>query len=106
MPATSDCPICGGKLPNEELRLHKNIVFCDNGAVPLGPASETIVRALLRTPGGLTAFQLAELTGMTNGNVSNMVILIDRKFRDIGWAVPNIGCGGRGGALYVIKREY
>jgi hypothetical protein len=103
---SSECPICGGKLSNDDLRFHRNIIFCDTGAVALGPASETIVKALLRTPGGLTTFQLAELTGMMNGHVSVMVNTINRKFRDIGWSIPNIGCGGRGGALYVIRRKW
>ena len=72
----------------------------------MGPMELTVMKALLRSPGGMETGQLAELTGMSNHNVGTRTGILDRKLADIGWAVKNIGCGGRGGALYVIKRRF
>lgn len=106
MPATSTCPICGGALPNEELRFQQNIVFCDTGAVALWPTELTAAKALLRSPGGLETFQLAAAIGVTNRTARRIVARLARKLRDIGWDAPNIGCTGRDGALFVIRRKW
>ena len=107
MPATSACPLCGGTLPNEGLRFHRNILISDSGAVALAPTEETIARALLRAPGGLTTLEVAHCAGILPRYVWALgVNRLGVKLQDIGWAVKNIGCGGRGGALYVIQRKW
>ena len=106
MPATLVCPICGGELPNQDLRLHRNIIFCNSGAVALGPVEMTFVKALLRSPGGLTSFQLAEISETSLHHMGGRISMLDRKLNDIGSGVRNIGCRrGPGAALYVIRRE-
>ncbi len=106
MPATSACPICGGELKHSELRFHGDIVFCDSGAVSLSPVQSTIVKALMTNPAGLDTQQLGERIGMNVYGISAAMIRARRKLESIGWGVPNIGCGGRGGALYVLKRKW
>jgi len=106
MPVTRACPLCGGELTNPGFRLHRNIVFCDSGAITLGPTELTIFKALLHNPGGMDKAQLAERAGILPRYVWPIgVNRLGSKLADIGWTVVNVGCGGRGGATYVIKRK-
>ncbi len=93
-------------MKNDDLRLHRNIVFCDSGAVALWPTEVTAFKALRRTPGGLDTFQLATAIGVTNRAARRILARLASKLRDIGWDAPNIGCTGRAGALFVIRRKW
>ncbi len=104
MPATSACPLCGGELTNPDLRFHRNIVFCDSGAVALAPTQLTITKGLARNPVGLEAFQIAETCGLTRRATQRAIIRLDRKLRDIGWRIRNAGCPG--GSLYLLERKW
>ena len=103
-PATLTCPLCGSKLKNKELRLYKNIVYCDMGAISLGHIELRFVQELRRSFNGLTTTQLAELVGTTAVNVNSRVKQLNTKLEDIGWELKNVVGGGRIGALYMLRK--
>lgn len=99
------CPICEGELKNEELRLHRNILYCETGAIALGAIELRIVMTLIHSPGGSSTQQLAEIVGTTIVNINSRVKQLNMKLRDIKWTMKNIAGKGRGGALYVLRRR-
>lgn len=99
------CPICGGELEHKELRLYKNILYCETGATTLGAIEQRLVVALLRSPGGLSTLQFAELVGTTMVNINSRVKQLNKKLMSIEWTIKNVVGRGRGGALYVIRRK-
>lgn len=104
VPATSACPLCGGELKHPELRFHRNIVFCDSGAVALAPTQLTVTKSLARNPAGLEASQISEASGLTTRATQRAIIRLDRKLSDIGWHIRNAGCPG--GSLYLLERKW
>ena len=103
-PATLTCPLCGGELKNRELRLYKNIAYCDTGAISLGAIELRFVQELIRSLDGLTTSQFADLVGTTKVNVNSRVKQLNMKLRDIGWELKNIGSRSREGATYVLRK--
>ena len=104
-PITLSCPICGGELEHGELRLHKNVVYSGAGAATLGVIELRIITALLRSNGGLTTLQLAELVGSIPVNINSRIRDLRTKLKRIGWTVKNLTGRGVSGALYVIRKE-
>lgn len=100
---TSTCPLCGSKLKNRELRLYKNILYCNTGAISLGAIELRLVKALMRSHDGLTTLQFAEMIGTTTVNINSRVKQLNTKLRSVGWAMKNVGGRGPGGALYVMR---
>lgn len=104
IPATLTCPLCEGELKNRELRLYKNIAYCDTGAIFLGAIELRFVQESIRSFDGLTTLQFANFAGTTIVNVNSRVKQLNMKLRDIGWELKNVGGRGPAGATYVLRK--
>ena len=102
---TLACPICGGELKHKELRIHENILYCSTGAIPLGAIELRIVKALIRSCGGLSTYQLTDIIGTTAVNINSRVKQLSKKLGRIEWTMKNIAGRGPGGAVYVLARK-
>ena len=100
--SSDDCPICGGRLLNEELKLHQDVVYSLAGSMPLGPVHHAMVRMFKENPGGLTTNGVADRTGQSINSTQVELWMLKNSLTKIGWTIRNIGCRGRGNALYVL----
>ena len=98
------CPICGGRLESDDLRLRENVLYWRGGVASLGPVEHAIILMLRANPGGLTTNAISERSGQTTRCTYVELAHLKRKLKSIGWTIRNVGCRGRGNALYVLGR--
>ena len=98
------CPICGGLLESDDLQLRENVLYWSDGYATLGPVEHGVILMMRANPGGLTAGAIAERTGQTTKCTYVEIANLKRKLKLIGWTIRNVGCRGRGNALYVLGR--
>ena len=82
------CPVCGNALKNLELRVSNHIAFSSTGSVSLSPCMETILRAVLRSPGELNSEEIGDLTGTSYNTVRQHVYQLRLRLWEIGWEMP------------------
>ena len=101
---TGACPICGGLLESDNLRLRENILYWRGGSTPLGPVAHAIVLMMKANPSGVTTNAIAERTGQTTLCTGVQIWHLKKKLKVIGWTIRNIGSKGNSYALYVLGR--
>ena len=90
---------------NEELMLRQNVLYCRGGSMPLGPVHHAMVMMLKANPGGMTTKGMQDRTGQTLQSTQVEIYYLQKKLAKVGWTVKNIGCKGRGMALYILAKE-
>ena len=98
------CPICGGALESDSLRLLENILYWRGGATPLGPVAHAMVLMLKANSGGVTTRAISERTGQSLECTGVQIWHLKKKLKSIGWTIRNVGSKGNSHALYVLGR--
>lgn len=95
-----NCPLCGSVLTNPDLRVEAHMAYSQLGSVPLSPAMEAIVRALLREREGLSMYQLFDRIAIASpASLRTTISCLRKRLKAIGWDLKRISYAGN----YVLK---